>query len=481
MVPAGEGDETGDPTGTSERRGVGPGFVGGARADQNLGVEARSRKRKAAVLSRDSNNLTHNEDLEVECEDTQWLSLEIENLRSQLEEDVKELGYCEENEKLRVEMDLKDREMQCLRKQNKELQAKYEKQNGELQAKYEKQNGELQAKYEMMNQELQAKYEKQNEDLQSKCEKQKQELQAKYEKQKEELQGKYEKQNEELQDKHKDLHKSIVQTLENQIDVKRKQFRQLEWLYRKMEILLTQLEECKKLPDKSCDKDPNTEVVDQSPSEESGGNGKADDEKLEKEKLEIEIAKLDAETKFKMEKLDEMLEGEKFSVTLCNSIQAKMELQEIRKELIVGLQELLPSPVGIGVKRMGEVDELIFRAACQRRYGDDEAEVQAAMLASVWDQEFRNPSWHPFKIIDVNGSPMEVVDDDDAKLKQLRAEHGNSLCNAVIIAQIERNEYRPSGCSPLFELWNFREWRKATVKEALQYMLRQLRVKRRLA
>lgn len=67
--------------------------------------------------------------------------MDIKNLRSQLDEDVKELRYCEENKKLRVEMDLKNKEMQCLWKRNEELQAKYK----DLQIKYKKQNEELHA------------------------------------------------------------------------------------------------------------------------------------------------------------------------------------------------------------------------------------------------------------------------------------------------------------------------------------------------
>lgn len=52
--------------------------------------------------------------------------MEIESLKSQLERKVKELGFCEEKKKLRVELALKPKEMECLRKQNDELQAKNE-------------------------------------------------------------------------------------------------------------------------------------------------------------------------------------------------------------------------------------------------------------------------------------------------------------------------------------------------------------------
>ncbi|XP_051211094.1 uncharacterized protein [Lolium perenne] len=64
------------------------------------------------------------EDLEMACDESRRISTEIENLKSQLEKKVKELGYCEEKKKLRVELALKPKEMERLRKQNDELQAK---------------------------------------------------------------------------------------------------------------------------------------------------------------------------------------------------------------------------------------------------------------------------------------------------------------------------------------------------------------------
>ena len=39
-------------------------------------------------------------------------------MRAELDEDVKLLGYCEANQKLRAELALKAKEMQCLRKHN---------------------------------------------------------------------------------------------------------------------------------------------------------------------------------------------------------------------------------------------------------------------------------------------------------------------------------------------------------------------------
>ncbi|KAK3163877.1 hypothetical protein QOZ80_1AG0009590 [Eleusine coracana subsp. coracana] len=199
MASAGEGDDTGGGGhgGTPGHCGVALNF-NGAMAVRNHGLESGSRNRKTIVMSRNSNKLVGSrEAFDAACDDSR-ISMDIKNKK--LHEDMKDLRFCEENRKLRVEMDLKNKEMQCLRKQNEELQAKYK----DLQIKYRKQNEELHAKY-----------------------------------------GK--------QNVHAGLHKNFVKILENQIDAKRKQLRQLEGLYSTMEFPSIQLEEGKRLANMSCD------------------------------------------------------------------------------------------------------------------------------------------------------------------------------------------------------------------------------------
>ncbi|CAO2174606.1 unnamed protein product [Urochloa humidicola] len=149
---AGGDDWTGDGGGPPMRRGVCRSAAGGEVESQGRGAEAGNRKRKAAVMSGDSGSLVENgEHSKVVCRDSHRILEEIEDLRAQLDEDVKELGYCEANQKLRVELALKVKEIQCLRKQNEEIQAKHvgmRKLNEELQDKNDglvKQNEELQA------------------------------------------------------------------------------------------------------------------------------------------------------------------------------------------------------------------------------------------------------------------------------------------------------------------------------------------------
>lgn len=186
MAPAVGGDDGGGSGWLSIPHGVDRNADNGgkkshAAASQNLGGESGSRKRKAAVMSKGSASLVGNgEYLEVAREDSWRIKKEIEDLRSQLDEEVKKLGYCEENERLRVGLALTMKELQCLSKQNEEMQAKDDsmtKWNEELEVTNDglvKQNEELQSSNDEMrpwNEELQTKSDvlsKQNEELTAK-------------------------------------------------------------------------------------------------------------------------------------------------------------------------------------------------------------------------------------------------------------------------------------------------------------------------
>ena len=117
--------------------------------------------------------------LEVRCEDSQRIIREIEDLKSEVDEDLRQLGYCEENEKLRAELAVKVKEVHCLMKRIEELEAKNDllkKRTEELEAINDglpKRNEKLQAKNDDLtkqNKELQAENEdltKQNKELQA--------------------------------------------------------------------------------------------------------------------------------------------------------------------------------------------------------------------------------------------------------------------------------------------------------------------------
>ncbi|GJN37495.1 hypothetical protein PR202_gb26461 [Eleusine coracana subsp. coracana] len=150
--------------------------------------------------------------------------------------------------------------------------------------------------------------------------------------------------------------------------------------------------------------------------------------------------------------------------------------QEHKKELVKGFEGMMSDGHNvIGIKRMGQLDEKPFHHARKRKFRDDDPVGNAKRLVSSWQEELKKTSWHPFITILVDGEDKDVVDEDDPKLRQLQAEYGDNVCNAVKVALVELNEYSPRGRDVVNELWNFREARKATMSEVVKYIIEQLK------
>ncbi|XP_078446272.1 factor of DNA methylation 5-like [Wolffia australiana] len=221
----------------------------------------------------------------------------------------------------------------------------------------------------------------------------------------------------------------------------------------------------------------------------------------EKQKLELEIAQLkrnmqlmkhgmggdyelvEMSKEFKEKKMEEMskeleekiedLENleDNYTALLVKQRQSTDELIEARKELISGLKERLTGrPITIGIKRMGEVDAKYFHKVCEQKHPDDWL-AQSAILASKWNEELRNPEWHPFKTITVDGKSKLEVDWEDQRLMELKTEWGDEACEGVIGALREMDEYNASGRYAVPELWHFKAERKATLQEVISFVL----------
>ncbi|KAB2078671.1 hypothetical protein ES319_A06G180000v1 [Gossypium barbadense] len=187
---------------------------------------------------------------------------------------------------------------------------------------------------------------------------------------------------------------------------------------------------------------------------------------------DIVLTIIEASFKELREKERELEDLEALNQTLIVSERkSNNELQEARKELINGLKEI-SSCANIGVKRMGELDNKPFLEAMKRRYNEELAEERAVELCSLWEEYLKDPNWHPFKRIKLEGEEyQEVIDDEDEKLKDLKDEMGNEVYKSVTSVINEINEYNPSGRYATSELWNYGEGRRASLQEGVEFLL----------
>ncbi|KAG9152927.1 hypothetical protein Leryth_012547 [Lithospermum erythrorhizon] len=221
-----------------------------------------------------------------------------------------------------------------------------------------------------------------------------------------------------------------------------------------------------------------------------------------KQKLEMEIAELkgklevmkhlgdDAAVQKKMKELNEELEGKNeemqgvedlYKILLHKERQSNDELQDARKELVAGLKDILTAhKTNIGIKRMGEIDEKTFQKACKERFPSEEAEIKAVELCSLWQEKLKDSQWNPFEIKVIDESKVEsVIKEDDESLQKLKEEWGDDVYNSVTRSLKEVEDYNPSGRYPVPELWNFKDTRKATLKEVINYIFKQIKTAKR--
>lgn len=181
------------------------------------------------------------------------------------------------------------------------------------------------------------------------------------------------------------------------------------------------------------------------------------------------------------QKIEDMNHLEDMNQTLVvKQRQSNDELQEARQELIAGLLDILQSNrTNIGIKRMGEIDEKAFVSESKKRFIDDEVLIKASEGCSLWQENLKDPAWHPFRIIETNGKTEEIIKEDDEKLMKLKEQWGEEVYKAVVVALQELNEYNPSGRYVVNELWNYKENRKATLKEVVNYIFKSMKTLKR--
>ncbi|CAO2189257.1 unnamed protein product [Urochloa humidicola] len=196
-----------------------------------------------------------------------------------------------------------------------------------------------------------------------------------------------------------------------------------------------------------------------------------------KENLEAEVEQLRKENKLLLdEKKDEMQDLESRNQTLLvREIKLNDEVNNARKQLITTFKKGEPSKANIRIKRMGKLDDKAFKLACRKRLPEEDADVRCALLCSKWEEKIRNPNWHPFRVVMINGEERRVIKEDDETLQNMREELGEEECGLVTKALLEIQDYNPSGCYPVPELWNYKHNQRATLQEAIEQLSRKRR------
>ncbi|KAF8397476.1 hypothetical protein HHK36_016393 [Tetracentron sinense] len=154
------------------------------------------------------------------------------------------------------------------------------------------------------------------------------------------------------------------------------------------------------------------------------------DEDMEVQKKMEEMSKEMEEKVGKMEDLNQSL--------TVKELKSNDELWEARKKVIDILNEMASGENG--VKKMGDLDNKPFLDARKRKYSGKEGMGKGIELWALWEEHFRDPQWHPFKMITANGEKQEIIDDEDEKLKALKSELGVEVYKVVTTALIEKNE-----------------------------------------
>ncbi|CAI9288050.1 unnamed protein product [Lactuca saligna] len=195
----------------------------------------------------------------------------------------------------------------------------------------------------------------------------------------------------------------------------------------------------------------------------------------EREPIDLEEKLKNSQSKLiqkdeQLQELKEQLQELKDRVnTVCLAIQRKNdEMQDARQELIHGL-EMYPYCSYVGIKTMGVVDSMPFYFGCHlTKKTRKETKKNPTNLLVKCRKLVEDQNWHPFK---VGSDEKEIIDEENEEMVRLKAECSEEQYHAVVTALKERNEYEINGKHPVQELWNYKEKRKASLKEGIDCIL----------
>ena len=94
--------------------------------------------------------------------------------------------------------------------------------------------------------------------------------------------------------------------------------------------------------------------------------------------------------------------------------QLMFSVQKLIECICLTIQELpqfLKGVTKIQIKKIGEVSARSFKKVCMNRYKNNKkASSESVKLCAKWQKEILDSTWHPFKIVDVEGKEIQVYD-----------------------------------------------------------------------
>ncbi|MFQ6647030.1 hypothetical protein Gotur_020019 [Gossypium turneri] len=146
-------------------------------------------------------------------------------------------------------------------------------------------------------------------------------------------------------------------------------------------------------------------------------------------------------------------------------------------------QYIMESESTIGIKIMGELNPKPFLDECKKKFIIDDYsscgnDIQMRNHSSL-NRKSLSVTHHCCKCCRTTSKHIKLIvdDQDNEGLKELRNEWGETIYMAVTVALLEMEEYNPSGRYIVFELWNFKDDRKARLKESIEIFIHHLQNK----
>ncbi|KAL2334210.1 hypothetical protein Fmac_015423 [Flemingia macrophylla] len=186
----------------------------------------------------------------------------------------------------------------------------------------------------------------------------------------------------------------------------------------------------------------------------------AEDQKRQKEKLHAKIIMLQKQLDMKQE-LELEIQQLKGSLNVLKHMEDEEDAEVLKKV------DTLQKDLRDKEQSLEDLDALNRALIIKERESNDELQEARQALVDINLQEHINGVHSSVTM----SHGLEIIREDDEKLNALRNDLGEGAYKAVVQALSEINEHNPSGRYVTNVLWNYKEGRRASLKEGAQFLL----------